>query len=162
MSWLIDGQQRVITLHRTISGDEDIEVVCLASPYSGATESGLDQDLRACRQDDPIGALLTNLRSRRTSLLAEPKSFSGGLNDRSGLLTLYVACRKRGILDFFTGGQVLLQTKVDRHHILPRAQFPAAERTSADNVANIAFIAGDVHKSISQSGPEVYLAKLKR
>ena len=27
MSWLIDGQQRVITLARTLSGDEDIEVV---------------------------------------------------------------------------------------------------------------------------------------
>ncbi len=27
MSWLIDGQQRVITLARTMSGDEDIDVV---------------------------------------------------------------------------------------------------------------------------------------
>jgi hypothetical protein len=27
MSWLIDGQQRVIMLVRTMSGDEDIEVV---------------------------------------------------------------------------------------------------------------------------------------
>src|SRR5262249_17533109 len=27
MSWLIDGQQRVITLSRTINGDEGIEVV---------------------------------------------------------------------------------------------------------------------------------------
>src|SRR3990172_11463075 len=27
MSWLIDGQQRVITLARTIAGDEDIDVV---------------------------------------------------------------------------------------------------------------------------------------
>src|SRR5687767_6411250 len=27
MNWLIDGQQRVITLHRTMSGDEGIEVV---------------------------------------------------------------------------------------------------------------------------------------
>jgi len=138
-----------------------LALAALHRRYSAAAESTLDQDLRACRQDDPIGALLTNLRSRRTSLLAEPKSFSGGLNDRSGLLTLYIACRRRGILDFFTGGQVLLQSNVDRHHILPRAQFPAAERITADNVANIAFIAGDVNKSIGQSGPEVYIAKLK-
>ena len=27
MNWLIDGQQRVITLARTLSGDENIEVV---------------------------------------------------------------------------------------------------------------------------------------
>ena len=60
------------------------------------------------------------------------------------------------------GGKVLLQNDVDRHHILPRAQFPEGlRRRKADNIANMAFIAGDVNKSIGQSGPEVYLAKLK-
>jgi hypothetical protein len=50
---------------------------------------------------------------------------------------------------------------VNRHHILPRGQFPDHSRSSADNVANIAFIVGDVNKSIGQSGPEVYLKNLK-
>jgi hypothetical protein len=77
------------------------------------------------------------------------------------LLACYVACMHRGILDFFTGAKVLLQANVDRHHILPRAQFPDSTRSRADNVANIAFIAEDVNKSIGQSGPEVYLKKIK-
>ena len=94
-------------------------------------------------------------------MVAEPRDFTGSLSDRGGLLALYIACRHRGILDFFTGGKVLLQTRVDRHHILPRAQFAESTRTSADNVANIAFIAEDVNKSIGQSGPEVYLKKIK-
>src|SRR5260370_12714152 len=47
----------------------------------------------------------------------------------------------RGILDFYSGGKVLLQEGVDRHHILPRGQFPEGFRSKADNVANIAFIA---------------------
>ena len=81
--------------------------------------------------------------------------------DRSGLLALYVACMSRGVLDFYTGGKVLLQSNVDRHHILPRAQFPENLRPTADNIANVAFIAGDVNKSIGQAGPEVYLAKVK-
>lgn len=34
-------------------------------------------------------------------------------------------------------------------------------RPTADNIANMAFIAGDVNKSIGQAGPEVYLAKRK-
>ena len=67
----------------------------------------------------------------------------------------------RGILDFYTGGKVLLQDNVDRHHILPRAQFPEEMRSVADTIANVAFIAGDVNKSIGQAGPEVYLAKVK-
>ncbi len=80
---------------------------------------------------------------------------------RSGLLALYVACMSRGVLDFYTGGKVLLQSNVDRHHILPRAQFPDNLRPTADNIANMAFVAGDANKSIGADGPEVYLAKVK-
>jgi len=66
----------------------------------------------------------------------------------------------RGIVDFYSGGKVLLQRGVDRHHILPRAQFPERSRATADNVANIAFIVGEVNKSIGQTGPEVYLKRI--
>ena len=68
----------------------------------------------------------------------------------------------RGIFDFFTGGKVLLQDNVDRHHILPRGQSLPSMRATADNVANVAFVAGDVNRSIGQSGPEVYLKRINR
>jgi hypothetical protein len=68
----------------------------------------------------------------------------------------------RGVLDFFTGGKVLLHSAIDRHHILPRAQFPEKVRVVADNIANIVFISGDVNKSIGQSGPEVYLKRIAK
>jgi hypothetical protein len=138
-----------------------LALAALLHRYSGSSETALEQDLRACRADNPVGALLTNLRAVRTSLRAEPEDFSGSLMDRSGLLALYIACVHRGILDFYSGGKVILQGSVDRHHILPRAQFPEAMRSDADNIANVAFIAGDVNKSIGQSGPEVYLKRLK-
>jgi hypothetical protein len=57
---------------------------------------------------------------------------------------------------------VLLHSAIDRHHILPRAQFPEKGRSAADAVANIAFISGDINKSIGQSGPEVYLKRIDR
>ena len=137
-----------------------IALAALCHRYSRSSETALDQDLRVCRDKDPIGPLLKNLRNDRSSLIANLDDFSGALADRSRLLTLYIACMHRGILDFYTGGKVLLQNDVDRHHILPRAQFPERLRSTADNIANIAFIASDVNKSIGQSGPEVYLAKL--
>jgi len=139
-----------------------LALATLCHRYSGSSETALDQDLRACRTPDPVGGLLANLRAIRTSLVAEPEDFSGALADRSGLLALYVACMNRGILDFYTGGKILLQNNVDRHHILPRAQFPEEKRSEADNIANMAFIAGDVNKSIGQSGPEVYMARVKK
>jgi hypothetical protein len=94
--------------------------------------------------------------------LAEADDFSRALNDRSTLLAAYIGCMHRGILDFFTGSKVVLQGNVDRHHILPRAQFPEKERSVADNIANIAFIASDVNKSIGLSGPEVYLKRISK
>ncbi|HYV09480.1 MAG TPA: DUF262 domain-containing protein [Pyrinomonadaceae bacterium] len=138
-----------------------LALAALSHRYSGSSETALDQDLRACRSNDPVGALLSNLRSTRNSLLAQPNDFTGGLVDKSGLLSLYVACMNRGVLDFYTGEKVLLQSNVDRHHVLPRAQFPQSDRSGADIVANIAFITGEVNKSISHTGPEVYLRRLK-
>ena len=138
-----------------------LALAALVHRYSGASETALDQDLRACRSPDPIGALLTNLRQGRSSLLADTNDFFGSLADRSGLLALYIACMNRGILDFFTGDKILLQGNVDRHHVLPRAQFPEEDRAGADTVANIAFIAEDVNKAIGLKGPEVYLKDIK-
>ena len=138
-----------------------VALAALCRRYSGASETALDQDLRACRSKDPIGALLANLRTVRPSLVAKPGDFSGALADRSGLLTLYIACLHQGILDFYTGGKVLLQSGVDRHHIFPRAQFPEQLRSRADNIANMAFIGGDTNKTISSTPPEVYLAGIK-
>lgn len=137
-----------------------LALAALLHRYSGSSETALDQDLKACRDADPIGSLLKNLRQLRTTLVAEPADFSGALADRSGLLALYIACMNRGILDFYTGAKVLLQNAVDRHHVLPRGQFGQSTRARADNVANIAFIVGDVNKAIGQSGPEVYLKQL--
>jgi hypothetical protein len=137
-----------------------LSLAALCHRYSGSSETALDQDLRACRDPDPIGSLLTNLRNVR-SLIAVPKDFSGALADRGGLLALYVACMNRGILDFYTGGKVLLQGNVDQHHILPRAQFPEKRRSTADIIANMAFITGPVNKAIGQTGPEVYLKTIK-
>lgn len=67
-------------------------------------------------------------------------------------MALYIACMNQGLLDFYTGGKVLLQNNVDRRHILPRAQFAEEMRPSADNIANMAFIAGDVKKPLGRPG----------
>lgn len=139
-----------------------LALAALLHRYSGSSDTALDQDLRACRASDPIGALLANLRQARQSLKAEPKDFVGTLNDRGGLLASFIACKHRGVLDFFNEGKILLQTGIDRHHILPRAQFSRDKRSSSDNIANIAFITSEVNRSISMTGPEVYLRDLSK
>jgi hypothetical protein len=140
-----------------------LALAALKHRYSGSAESALDQDLNACRDHDPVGALLGKLRQqgRSASLEARPADFAGPLNDRGGLLAAYVACKHRGMKDLWTGQTIVMHDGIDRHHILPRRQFPESVRSNADNVANIAFITSEVNIAISHTGPEVYLKEVK-
>jgi hypothetical protein len=137
-------------------------MAALLHRYSKSTESALDQDLRACRAPDPIGALLTNVRRDEGGIEVTAEDFAGALADKSGLLGMYVACYHREIKDLFSGGRLLLQNSINRHHILPRAQFPERQRAVADCIANIAFISEPANKAISCAGPEVYLAEIDK
>lgn len=135
-------------------------LAALTHRFSVATESTLDQDLKACRADDPIRALLANLKHGRGSLVAVPSDFAGTLKDRSGLFTTYISCRQRGAMDLFSKGRLMMQPHVEKHHIIPRARFDAPQRPTADALANIAFIANDTNRAISDADSEKYLAKI--
>jgi hypothetical protein len=93
---------------------------------------------------------------------AIPNDFRCALNDKGALFAAYIACRHMGLRDLFSGSKILLQANVDRHHLLPRAQFPERSRQKADTIANIAFITGGVNRSIGAASPEVYLSSLTR
>ncbi len=139
-----------------------LAMAALLHRYSAATETALDQDLLACRSDDPIGKLLSNVRREEGGFCAAASDFKGALNDKGAMFAVYAACRHMGLCDLFSGSQILLQGNVDRHHILPRAQFPEKRRQSADRIANIAFVTGEVNRAIGAASPDVYLANISR
>lgn len=139
-----------------------LAMAALLHRYSNGTDTALEQDLRACRSDDPIGKLLSNVRRDEGGFGAIPGDFKGPLNDKGAMFAVYVACRHMGLRDLFSGSEILLQANVDRHHILPRAQFPKSKRHSADTVANIAFINGGVNRAVGAASPEVYLARIDK
>jgi len=139
-----------------------LAMAALLHRYSKASETALDQDLKACRSDDPVGKLLSNVRRDEGAFGANPSDFKGALNDKGGMFAVYVACRHMRLLDLFSGLEILLQANVDRHHILPRAQFPERSRAKADTLANIAFISGGANRSIGAASPDVYLKKISR
>ncbi len=138
-----------------------LAMASLLHRYSGSAETALDQDLRACRSTDPIGALLSNVRRDEGGFGTIPNDFKGSLMDRGALFAAYVASRHMGLRDLFSGGRLMLQSSVDRHHILPRAQFSERQRAHADTVANIAFVGSSTNRSIGSASPDVYLRKLK-
>jgi hypothetical protein len=137
-----------------------LAMAALLHRYSGASETAIDQDLKACRTPDPVGALLTNVRRKVGGFGAVADDFKGPLMDKGALFAAYVACRHRGLCDLLAGNKLMLQSTVDRHHILPRAQFPEKERARADTVGNIAFIGGSANRSVGSASPDVYLKKI--
>jgi hypothetical protein len=133
----------------------------LCHRYSRSSETALEQDLRACRGEDPIRSLLANLKQRRAFLEADATDFGGTIADRSGLLATFVACKQLGARDLVTRRAIQLRSKVDRHHILPRSLFAAGiERQRADVLANIAFVVADSNQSIGDAQPATYLASI--
>ena len=139
-----------------------LAMAALLHRYSTASESALDQDLRACRSDNAIGILLGNIRRDMGGINASPNDFKGALHDKGGVFAAYVACRHMGLRDLFSASEILLQANVDRHHILPRAQFPEKHRSTADTIANIAFITGEVNRAVGAASPDVYLGRINR
>lgn len=137
-----------------------LAMAALLHRYSKSSETALDQDLRACRADDPVGKLLSNVRRDFQFFGAVPMDFKGAVNDKGALFASYIACRHAGLKDLFSGSQILLQANVDRHHILPRAQFAEKSRQKADTVANISFVTGAANRSVGAASPDVYLGQI--
>jgi hypothetical protein len=138
-----------------------VALAALCHRYSRSSDTMIDQDLKACRREDPIGALLGNLRNRRQSLIASRHDFDTSVADRSGVFAAYVACAFLGNKDLLSGGRTLARKKIQKHHILPRSRFEqGVARNRADVVANIGFIAADSNKSIGDEEPTKYLGKI--
>lgn len=122
----------------------------------------LDQDLRVCRSEDPIGKLLANIRRSGRGLLTTPNDFRGWLYDRGALFAVYAACHHKGLTDIFTNAPVLLSGSIERHHILPRSQFKSNDRFVADALANIAFANADTSRAGGSRSPEGYMDRLAK
>jgi hypothetical protein len=101
-----------------------VALAAILHRYSGSSATALEQDLRACRDDDPIQSLLKNLRQTRPVLQAEKGDFDAGLSDRGALFGVYVAGRHLGMVDPFTKEKLVVDRDLDRHHIFPRASSP--------------------------------------
>jgi hypothetical protein len=68
-----------------------LALAALLHRYSSSSETALDQDLRACRESDPIGALLKNLRQLRATTAALPSDFSGALGGPQRLTVTFTS-----------------------------------------------------------------------
>lgn len=130
--------------------------------YSRSANTALEQDLKACSKEDPLDALLVNIKPHSGSLKACPDDFGGDLADKSALLAMFIACHHKGCQDLFSGAKIVQQDNIERHHIFPRSKFSEDRRRAADRLANIAFISGTANKSVGDDDPGRYLLEIDK
>jgi len=132
----------------------------------GSSETLLDQDLATIRQGGGASELIDRLRLQVGRLDIAPEELEGR-NQRSALFkTMFLAFRASGAKDWKSnlaislahrGNQHLLQF----HHIFPKAVLKGTFTSrEADDIANLAFVAGKTNRQISDKPPSKYFPSL--
>ena len=132
----------------------------------GSSETILDQDIANIRDGGGVTDLVDRLRQQMGRLNIAPEELEGR-NQRSALFkTMFLAFRAAGAKDWRSQLVIALdhsgnQHKLQFHHIFPKAllrsRFLPRE---ADDIANLAFIAGKTNRQISDKQPSQYFLSL--
>ena len=133
----------------------------------GSSETLLDQDIASIRDGKTVHHLIDRLRNQVGLLEINPEELSGR-NQRSALFkTMFLAFRSAGAKDWYSNLSISLdhsgaQHKLEFHHIFPKALLRKAgyQPRNADDISNLAFIAGKTNRRISDKAPEKYLPPL--
>ena len=132
----------------------------------GSSETLLDQDLATIRDGGTVQDLIERLRQQVGRLDITPAELEGR-SIRSALFkTMFLAFRKREARDWRSNLVIALdhsgtQHRLQFHHIFPKAALKQVSITrEADDIANLAFIAGGTNRSISDKPPASYMPPL--
>jgi len=133
----------------------------------GSSESLLDQDLATLRDGGGADALIDRLLLQVGRLDITPGELAGR-NQRSSMFkTMFLAFRAAGAKDWRSNLTIAVdhsgnQHKLQFHHIFPKAVLRkhGYQPREADDIANLAFIAGKTNRVISDKPPSVYLNAL--
>jgi len=132
----------------------------------GSSESLLDQDLAIIRDGGGGNELVDRLRQQVGRLSVTGDELEGR-NQRSALFkTMFLAFRDAGAKDWQSQLSIALDHggathRLQFHHIFPKALLHATfSSREADDIANLAFIAGNTNRRISAKPPTTYISKL--
>lgn len=149
-------------------------VALLRGRYSGATETALDEDLKALAAERPVLALLDRTLEAAGGALGVDPGDLGEADWRNPLFPLtYVVARKAGAEDWFSGepltpraaggaGGTPSRAALHVHPVFPRALLRRAgvPLRQREEIANLVFLAAPPDEALQRVGPEAYLADL--
>jgi hypothetical protein len=138
--------------------------------FSGATESAINQDIRAFERDDAgVDGLLRDMSVWRGDPTIRPEDFGGwGVGARSYPM-LYLLTRVGASRDFGTGlplkaGLLGRNSSLQIHHLFPRARLYKARyrKDQANAIANFCFLTQSSNLDISDRLPEDYFEEVEK
>lgn len=133
--------------------------------YSGPVETVIRQDIMAVDEnEDPIGALIDNLRQNRGSLRIEPENFIGATRGSRYYPLLYMLTRVYGTRDVDSGVELRMHmlgknSQLELHHIFPKAMLRNHGyhwRNDVNALANFTFLTKETNMRIGSVPPEKY------
>ena len=137
--------------------------------FAGPTETVINQDLSALESEDPIGALLRNLRQSQGERAVAHENFDVNYNRSRFYPLLYVMSRVHDARDWGTGNQLRHHslgdhTNLEMHHIFPRAHLRrhGVSANDANNIGNIAFQTRETNRAIGSRPPDDYMPEVAR
>jgi hypothetical protein len=132
----------------------------------GSTETFLDQDIANLRDGGGVQEMIDRLRQQVGRLDIAPEELEGR-NQRSALFkTMFLAFRAAAAKDWRSQLLIALdhsgnQHRLQAHHIFPKAVLKTGYTPrEADDIANLAFVAGKTNRQISDKPPCEYLPPL--
>lgn len=132
----------------------------------GSSETLLDQDLATIRGGGTVQDLIERLRQQVGRLDITPADLEGRSIRGALFKTMFLAFRKAGARDWRSNLVIALdhsgaQHRLQFHHIFPKAALKQVSIVrEADDIANLAFIAGGTNRSISDKPPASYIPPL--
>ncbi len=133
----------------------------------GASESILDQDLKAISTSKGLGAMIEVLRTQFGRLDIESADLKNKNSGSAYFKTMFLAFSKDKAKDWITGLGISLnhsgvQHKLQFHHIFPQSLLKKRidDTQQINDICNLAFIGGDTNRNINNEEPSSYLPKI--
>ncbi|MEM1971312.1 MAG: DUF262 domain-containing protein [Candidatus Anstonellales archaeon] len=126
--------------------------------YSGATESKLDEDLKALKDPNPIDRWIQNILKEKGRLKVDIRDFEGRFT-KNKLLLLYFLVHMNKAMDWFSATDLTNTDTVELHHVFPKKVLKDKGDITDEqinDIRNIVFISAKANRRISSKEPRDY------
>jgi hypothetical protein len=139
-------------------------VATVRARYSSSADTNLSRDIAAARKADPTRELLRNLGVLQARPEITPESLAGRTKESPYFFLSLLAAQHNGAQDWWFGTAIVPglsdEQRLEHHHVHPVATLGMYDKSSINDLANLAFISGRANRHIGDKPPSEYFPTL--